>query len=123
VSMVGTYRCEGSVGIHELHGEKTFEEAKAVWKSIAQSIKEDALKGVIVVDRTMPRLPLAEVVDMEPWFKEVGLSRTTRIAIVDAETERSDNVFGETVARNRGWPLITVFADETAARAWLGLTA
>jgi hypothetical protein len=122
MSMIGIYRREGNLGIHELSGEKTYAEAKGTWETIRDSIRADHLDALLILDQTRSSLSAAEVVDIEQWFTEIGLPRFIKIAIVDGKTAaESDNMFGETVARNRGWPLITVFSSEAAARVWLGL--
>jgi hypothetical protein len=59
--------------------------------------------------------------ELEGWISLNKFPRTIKIAIVDGRpASQTNNYFGETVARNRGWYNITVFSDEISARNWLG---
>jgi hypothetical protein len=104
------YSADGNVGIVKLSGTKSFRDAKDAWERIRLAIGEDSLSA----------LRGFEVIDLENWITQQGFPRTVKIAIVDSRPDsQSNNWFGETVARNRGWYNISVFREETSANNWL----
>lgn len=114
------YHRDGTLGYVELTGSKTFTDAIEMWERIRQTIEQENLDGVLVVDRTKTELTLDQVMDLEQQVTARGFPRGIRIAILPTEARTLGNYrFGETVARNRGWPRIAVFASEAEARAWL----
>lgn len=119
-----TYRQEGSLGIFELAGTKTFEEAKQTWGRIGAAAAADHLRGILIYDRATSELKAYEVIELVQWLGESGFPRTLRVAIIDPRAAtQSNNPFGETVARNRSFPFIVVFPDDGAAGRWLAANA
>lgn len=114
------YQRNGRLGYVELTGSKTFTDAIEMWERIRQAIEREGLDGVLVVDRSKTELTLDQVMELEQQVTARGFPREIRVAILPTEARTLGNYrFGETVARNRGWPRIAVFASEAEARAWL----
>jgi len=118
--MVITYTREGDLGVFVLEGHKNFENAKDAWRRFRQAIADDNLRAVLVHDGTANSISPVEIIEIEGWMRTLAFPPHIKLAIVDGRDPGiSDNPFGETVVRNRGWSLISVFADEAAARTWL----
>jgi len=114
------YQKEGEIGVFRLSGEKSFEDAKATWEKIGLRIQGDHLKSVLMFDVSESKLKPLEVIEVAKNFERIKFPYAVKVAIVDPRPpSKSNNSFGETVAHNRMWQLISVFKDEVSARAWL----
>jgi len=118
-----SYRREGALGTFALSGSKDFASARATWERIRTAIRNDKLAGVLVFDDAVSTLSGVEVLDLVQWLLDTQFPYDAKIAIVDPKLPAgTNNAFGETLVRNRGWSLIRVFADEKRAREWLFAT-
>jgi len=114
------YYREETLGVVELDGDKTLEGAKNAWEMIRLAIQNDRLNAVLIRDRAEDHLKTYELLSVEKWIDQNNFPRNIKVAIVDTRPPAlSSSRLSETVVRNRGWPLITVFDDEAAARKWL----
>jgi len=115
------YQKEDRLGVFRLSGEKSLEDALEAWGKIGSSILNDGLKSILMFDDSVSHLKPHEVLEVVKHFKKIKFPYNVKVAIVDPRpSSRSNNSFGETVAHNRMWDLISVFKDEVSARTWLG---
>jgi hypothetical protein len=115
------YYREETLGIFELEGEKVLADVKTTWDIIRQAIANDQLQSVLIRDRAKDCLRSHELIALEQWLVQSHFPRQVKVAIIDSGlTNLSQNSFFETVLRNRGWWLISVFPNEQGARRWLG---
>ena len=116
------YIPDGDLGIVNLSGEKSFQDAKDAWERIRLAIRDDSLSAILMFDTATSFLKAHEIIELEHWISQNNFPRTVKIAIVDVRpASKTNNWFGETVARNRGWYYISVFSDEMSAINWLGI--
>jgi len=114
------YLKEGELGVFRLAGEKSFEDARTVWERMRLSIANDGVKSILVIDDSASTLKPHEVIELTKHMEQIDFPCANKVAIVDPRPSLlSNNAFGETVAHNRMWQLISVFKDEKSARAWL----
>lgn len=117
------YTRNNDLGIVELAGEKDLGQARRIWERIRQSIRNDGLAKIIVVDRTTTALTEHHVFELGKWLESSRFPRGVKVAIVDpGKTSQGNmNAFGETVLLNRGFYNIRVFPDHETAGAWIGM--
>ena len=114
------YQREGDCGVFVITGRRDFVSSCAFWRSVITRVRTDGLHGVLIRDGAQDHLQMYEILEIEKLFYAEGLPRNLPLVLVDADAGYdSANVFGELVVQNRGWPLIRVFREESAGRAWM----
>ena len=114
------YELDEDVGIVKLSGDKSYQDAKDAWERIRLAIRDDSLSAILMFDTALSALKGYEILELERWISRNDFPRNVKVAIVDYRpATQSNNWFGETVVRNRGWYNISVFSDEKSARNWL----
>jgi len=89
------------------------------WKDVARICKEHDLHAVLTILNLSGRLPVFAAYDIISTLSDVGLRGRYKLAVVDLnDASREDNLFAETVARNRGFSVRT-FSNEEDALAWM----
>lgn len=97
-------------------------DAIGVWSQVADYCREAKIVKILAILQLEGRLPTMDAYEIVARAEEFGWSHSLRLALVDTNTESlEDNLFTETVAVNRAYP-IKVFDDIAAAKTWL-LTA
>lgn len=115
-----TYHSEGRIGYFKLTGTKELEDARTAWLKFKNCIEQDHLEKLLILDTTFDKLTVLNILELEQLLLAIEFPRSTKVAIVAVNISPENmNFFGETVARNRGWPFISVFKSEEAARSWL----
>lgn len=106
----------------KIYGKKTAETMDLIWKRIVSESHRAASKPVLVEDYMEGSVSPAHFFQIERMVKDMGLSRSFKVAVADLRTRREydDDRFGETVAHNLGWYQIRVFPTLGEAEAWLG---
>jgi hypothetical protein len=88
------------------------------WTQIAQRCKENGFSKVLVEEDFGTDNSTIDMYELVSQGHQIGLTGL-KIAFVDRHiTQIDNNLFGETVARNRGL-LAKVFTDTKEAEAWL----
>lgn len=88
------------------------------WTQIAQRSKENGFSKVLVEEDFGTDNSTIDMYELVSQGHQIGLTGL-KIAFVDRHiTQIDNNLFGETVARNRGL-LAKVFTDTKEAEAWL----
>ena len=94
------------------------ENSLVVFSSIAQQCKERGFNKLLIEEDLGTNLPFVDMYNFASQVPELGF-RGIKVAVADRHIEQfDDNVFGETVAVNRG-SLVRVFRDSDEAEKWL----
>lgn len=104
----------------EVEGRRTLKDSQGVWDTILEYSEKTDIRRVLVTLRLTGRLTTTQHYYLADYASEVlQKAGVVRTAVVDYN-ERSlpDNLFGETVVRNRG-ALVAVFDDLKKAERWL----
>ena len=114
-------RMVGDIAVISLQGEKTREVGWTIWMKIRKDIEEQKLSKVLILDEMEDMTTPTDIVEVQKRMMESGFPTAARIAIMDVKRGEAENnnAFGETVAVNRGWEHIRVFASTERALAWL----
>ncbi len=96
----------------------TLPTALAFWREIADECRRCHYQRLLIIEDIAGNLSTAEIFQLASQLPEMGLRGITT-AFVDLQPEQlSDNLFGETVAANRGL-FGKVFDNVAAAEQWL----
>ena len=89
-----------------------------VFSAIAQECKDRGFKRLLIEEDLGTNLEFVDMYNFASQVPELGF-RGIKVAVADLHMEQMpDNLFGETVAQNRG-SLVRVFNDVSAAEKWL----
>jgi hypothetical protein len=96
-------------------------DALDMWRVVAEKCNDTGMSHVLVIlSLTGGSTSIMPAYDIASSAEQVGWRRKFKTAIVDLNEEsRQVNLFGETVAVNRGFSQIKVFDDENKAVEWL----
>jgi hypothetical protein len=87
------------------------------WNAVAEECRRRGRRQLLVVEDFRTPAPLTDVFRVAEQLP--GILRGLRVAFIDREADQyAENMFGETVAVNRG-AVGRVFRDEAAAIMWL----
>jgi len=90
------------------------------WTMVAKKCDDAGISRVLVVSTLTGSLPTMSAYEIAASADKVNWNRKFRTAIVDLNEEsRQINLFGETVAVNRGYYQVKVFDNESEAVKWL----
>lgn len=103
--------------VFRIEGQDSFQYSLDYWKEIADICKQKNIFKILVIESLIGQISISEMYELCEKLSLLVLG--IDIAFIDKDkTHASDNLFGETVARNRGVN-IRDFDTETDALDWL----
>lgn len=93
--------------------------AKDLWTQIALECEERALSRVLLLSEISGRLPTYDCYEAMSKLDEYGVSRTWKIAYVNSDPQRRDDLMFMTVLANHYGFSLKLFEREAEARDWL----
>jgi len=110
---------EVKVSGERIRGQEA-KDALDMWRVVAEKCNDTGMSRVLVIFSLTGTPPIISAYDVASSPEQVGWSRMFKTAIVDLNEEsRQINLFGETVAVNRGFSQTKVFDNENKAVEWL----
>jgi hypothetical protein len=106
----------------EISGEWTIgdeaEEVISAWSQVIEICKTKKINHILAIGNVIGKLTPMAAYDIANFPDKHGWSREFRVAVVALGESWKSNLFGETVAENRGYTL-KVFDNEQDAKIWL----